>query len=71
MKYFAQKNDSIHKMHKFVERHKLWFTEEKRDKIIRPVSFKEIVLVVQNLSANDTPIPDEFTCESTKEIRNK
>ena len=63
-KLHANKLDNLEEMDNFLEKYNLpSLTKEETENLNRPITSKEIGLVIQILPKNKTPAPDDFTAE--------
>ena len=69
-KLYANKLGNLEEMEKLLETYKLpKLKQEETENLNRPITSKEIELVMKNLPKNKSPGPDGFQGNSTKHVR--
>ena len=67
---YANKMDNLEEMDKFSEKYKFPKLNQKEiEDLNRPITSKEIEIVIRNLPANKSPGPDGFTAEFYQKFR--
>ena len=67
---YANKMDNLEEMDKFLAKYNFpKLNQEEIENLNRPITSKEIEIVIRNLSANKSPEPDGFTGEFYPKIR--
>ena len=67
---YANKMDNLEKMDKFLEKYNFpKLNQEEIEDLNRPITSKEIKIVIRNLLASKSPVPDGFTAEFYQKFR--
>ena len=67
---YGNKMDNLEEMDKFLEKYNFpKLNQEEIEDLNRPITSKEIKIVIRNLPANKSPGPDDFTAEFYQKFR--